>query len=267
MKKIAFIIIIISIFSLNQSLFLNASNNNPPGTIQFEESLYVDITEVTNIAYREYLFWLNKNFGANSEQYINALPDTCVWGDNKPFMELYLRHPSYKDYPLVGISYEQAINYCDWRSERVNEVYFIKENKINYENISEHNIPQIYSYRLPTKEEWEYIARIDFSDKTKKQQSKKKNQNQNLYNVKDTTIKEDKIVSITAPAKSYWPNEIGVYNTTGNVAEMIQEKGIAKGGSWIHSIDEIKIEKDFKYEQAENWLGFRCVCEKNKINK
>jgi formylglycine-generating enzyme required for sulfatase activity len=67
---------------------------------------------------------------------------------------------------------------------------------------------------------------------------------------------------ITSPVKSYFPNKIGVYNLIGNVAEMISEEGIAKGGSWINKPEEVSVTEDFHYTKPSDWLGFRCVCEK-----
>jgi len=47
----------------------------------------------------------------------------------------------------------------------------------------------------------------------------------------------------------------------GNVAEIIDEKGIVKGGSWKTEITEVSVEKDFTYDKPQDWLSFRCVCE------
>ena len=68
-------------------------------------------------------------------------------------------------------------------------------------------------------------------------------------------------VDITAPVKSYWPNAAGCYNLIGNVSEMTNQKGIAKGGSWINNPNEITVEKEISYTKPTAWLGFRCVAE------
>ena len=98
-------------------------------------SFYLDETEVRNIDYLEYLHWIKRYFiNQNSpyflgvsrpEIYKEALPDTLVWrdklGENEIFINNYLRHPAYKEYPVVGVSWEQANAYCRWRTDRVNE--------------------------------------------------------------------------------------------------------------------------------------------------
>lgn len=91
-------------------------------------SFLIDETEVSNLDYLEYLHWLKKvyNRPGMEQNYIKALPDTTVWRDemsyNEPMVTTYLRHPAFRDYPVVGVSWRQANDYSLWRSDRVNEM-------------------------------------------------------------------------------------------------------------------------------------------------
>ncbi len=112
-------------------------------------SFYMDQSEVTNQFYRDFLHWLkhvyykDNNSTGNTAQapygyvYTMALPDTLVWlqkmSYNEPMVNLYLRHPAYNDYPVVGVNWYQARRYAQWRSDRVNEMRLIKEGILNPE--------------------------------------------------------------------------------------------------------------------------------------
>jgi len=90
--------------------------NNIPRRVTVS-SFYMDETEVRNLDWLEYLFWLRRVFGVDyPEVYKKALPDTLVWRDklayNEPLVDYYLRHPAYRDYPVVGVSWLQASDYC-----------------------------------------------------------------------------------------------------------------------------------------------------------
>ena len=100
-------------------------------------SFYMDETEVTNISWLEYLYWLNRIYGDSYPEIVNkALPDTLVWREkmeyNEPYVEYYLRHPAYRNYPVVGVNWLQASDYCSWRSDRVNELILIREGLLNH---------------------------------------------------------------------------------------------------------------------------------------
>jgi gliding motility-associated lipoprotein GldJ len=102
-------------------------NNSP--TQQHVQSFYMDETEVTNAMYLEYLDWTKKVFPPDEEIhkdiYPGASPDTLVWRDrlgyNETMTNNYLRHPSYSEYPVVGVNWLQAVEFSKWRTNRVNE--------------------------------------------------------------------------------------------------------------------------------------------------
>ena len=170
--------------------------NNTPRQVTVS-SFYMDQTEVSNLDYLEYIHWLNRVYGKEyPEMVARALPDTTVWRNslsyNEPMVEIYFRHPSYRDYPVVGVSWLQANDYALWRSDRVNEKILVDAGAISYNNdlnkdnffTTESYLSGLYKsnvtaqagttdvnnnvkmedgillpkYRLPTEAEWEYAA-------------------------------------------------------------------------------------------------------------
>jgi gliding motility-associated lipoprotein GldJ len=171
--------------------------NNVPRRVTVA-SFYMDETEVSNLDYREYLFWLRRVYPSNPEKYKAALPDTLVWREelayNEPYITNYLRHPAYGNYPVVGVSWKQADAYSKWRTDRVNEKILADRGIITLDNAqsgqnvftTESYLAGLYqgtegkkplkdaggtarkvrwedglllpSYRIPTEAEWEYAA-------------------------------------------------------------------------------------------------------------
>jgi formylglycine-generating enzyme len=174
--------------------------NNLPRRVTVS-SFFMDQTEISNLDYLEYIYWLSRVYGQSYPQVVqNALPDTLVWRDrmgyNEPMIEIYFRHPSYHDYPVVGVSWIQANDYANWRTDRVNEMLLIQagildfdpdqrdDNNFNTEaylagqyiglvrdgmadldpsgtgvrNVRYEDGILLPRYRLPTEAEWEYAA-------------------------------------------------------------------------------------------------------------
>lgn len=227
----------------------------PPGTVKISETLFADETEISNFSWQEYELWTKSIYGTNSKEHLATLPDTLIWREmlsyNEPYVKYYYRHPAYKNYPVVGISYEQAKNYCKWRTERVKTFLIVKKD-FKHQN---------FEYRLPTKAEWEILAETSSNILNNNGKNEK-----GIYylNFQHHTATGDcsspDNPDVTAPVKSYYKNSFGLYNMLGNVAEMVNEKGICKGGGWRNRIEECRVGKDLEYIKPTAWLGFRCVC-------
>ncbi len=103
--------------------------NNTPRRVTVA-SYYIDQTECPNVAYREYLYWLQRVMVNHRDVYLSAVPDTLCWrsplGYNEPMVDNYFRHPAYNNYPVVGVSWKQVNDYAHWRSNRVNEMLLVK---------------------------------------------------------------------------------------------------------------------------------------------
>lgn len=103
--------------------------NNSPNQ-QHIQSFYIDESEVTNKMYTEYLDWMKRTYPPEEENfrliYQGALPDTLVWRNRLGYAEMmtenYLRHPGYGEYPVVGVSWIQAVEFASWRTDRVAEM-------------------------------------------------------------------------------------------------------------------------------------------------
>lgn len=255
-KSLVFALSLILLFS-SFSIKRKKKKLIPPGTVQISETFFADETEISNFAWLEYESWTKLKYGINSAEHISVLPDTLVWREknssNEPYVKYYYRHPAYKDYPVVGISYEQAIAYCTWRTQRVKVFAYIRYKK-------EWDI----EYRLPTKEEWEMLSYNGVAELSNKGKNSKGQVKFNHCYRTPESKEVDKFMfkgaDVTAPVYSYWPNTFGMYNVFGNVAEMISEEGVSKGGGWRSQIEECCAGKNILYTKPTAWLGFRCVC-------
>lgn len=258
MKEITLLAFIASILLTSfSSIPIENLNFRPPGTAEIVDNFFMDVGEIRNADWREYMFDLRDNHGEDSDLYNNALYDASVWlkdgMDMTPYVETYFNHPAYNDYPIVGISHLQAKNYCEWRTKAVKKM-------LKREEVSG---PLDFQYRLPTRTEWELVSQAGYDKKQNRmieKQSNKYGKDARFYNMRYSQSEDPN--TLTAPTHTYFPNKYGVYNIFGNVAEMVAEQGIAMGGSYRHLYqDIIPSNKEINYKGPQDWLGFRCVCE------
>ncbi len=100
-------------------------------------SFYMDRTEVSNFHWLEYVYWMKRVYYKSYPHiYKKSLPDTLVWRSplsyREKFIDYYFRHPAYRDYPVVGVSWIQANDFCKWRTDRVNEAILVREGILNW---------------------------------------------------------------------------------------------------------------------------------------
>lgn len=105
-------------------------NNSTRRTVSVS-SFYMDETELENVSYREYTYWLNRTYFTDYPQMVvAAYPDETVWRSalayNEPYVKNYFKANAYNHYPVVGVSWYQAMDFCEWRTDRFNEGLLIK---------------------------------------------------------------------------------------------------------------------------------------------
>ena len=252
MNKIVFTTIVLAALCLS---FKKEKTFIPPGTVQINDTLFAYETEISNFSWQEFEYWTKAIYGANSKEHLATLPDTLIWREklsyNEPYVQYYYRHPAYKDYPVVGISYEQATAYCKWRTERVKTFLTRKKDFSNH----------YFEYRLPTKTEWEKLAETSSFALNNNGKNEKGIYQLNCVNpLPNGDNMHAPYPDVTAPIKSYEKNFIGLYNMLGNVAEIVLDKGICKGGGWRNRLEECRVGKDQEFTKPNSWTGFRCVC-------
>ncbi|MEY3009814.1 MAG: Serine/threonine-protein kinase pkn1 [Bacteroidota bacterium] len=147
---------------------------------------------------------------------INVYPDTLVWihdhtyAYNEPLAEMYFWHNAYDDYPVVGVTWGQAKAFNAWRTQIMNEWK------------QKNGEPYVQKFRLPSEAEWEFAARggRDLAPFPWGGPYARNQQGCVLANFKP--MRGDYVEdanAYTAPVESYSPNDYGLYNMSGNVAE------------------------------------------------
>lgn len=242
-----------------------------PGVVPLEgEYLFIDETEITNSNWREFLYWVKKNEG--NEKWTEMLPDTTVWRSklayNEPYVQYYYHHPAYSDYPVVGVTYDQAQAYCKWRAARIMDVLELNGTIIDSIEV-----------RLPSEKEWKQAARGNLSESTmfpweedgiRRSTGKRKHQGLIMANIRrgrgeagGISAKLSDGALITTPVGSYWPNSLGLYNMAGNVSEWVEERK-ALGSNWngYPQAANLLLTPEVLHDTTRlSTLGFRCVLE------
>ena len=223
-------------------------------------------------------------------------PDSLVWmrdfsySYNEPFTRLYFSHPSYNEYPVVGVTWKQAIAFCHWRTNNSN-FYLDKGNK------KDEKIDGIY--RLPTEAEWEYAARGNSktnnmypwgSPYTRTKEGRllanfkpgrgdyfgSDSKNDNIYTTKVQSFPENgyKIYDMAGNVAE-WTSSVyyeGGYNFMGDFSPDLQynakeedpismKRKVVRGGSWKDIAYNIQVStRNYEYQDtAKSYIGFRCV--------
>lgn len=215
-------------------------------------------------------------------------PDTLCWmrdfsySYNDPQTKRYFAHPSFGNYPLVGVSWKQAVAFCTWRTHYLNS-YLVRTKKAPESD-----------FRLPTEAEWEYAARGG------RTQSMYPWGNYYIRNKKGCLLANFKPGRgnyaedggfYTVRADSYWPNGFGLYNMAGNVSEWTasyfyegasnfqhdmnpdihynaldtdpprMKRKVVRGGSWKDVAFFLQTStRQYEYQDTtKSYIGFRCV--------
>ena len=222
------------------------------------------------------------------KQQIPVYPDSLCWvrdfaySYNEPMAKKYFGHPAFGNYPVVGVNWKQATAFCEWRTNFYNS--FLESKKRTSET----------DYRLPTEAQWEYAARGGRS------QSPYPWGGPYLRNKKGCLLANFKPGRgnypedggfYTVRADAYWPNDFGLYNMAGNVAEWTSslyyeggynfqhdmnpdirmnakesdpprmKRKVLRGGSWKDVGHFLQTStRNYEYQDtSKSYIGFRCV--------
>ncbi len=227
------------------------------------DSLYAGTTEVSNEMYELFLTDLLKQ-----KRYADLEIAKAVGVDWRSLLPEQLKklpndsifpngHPNDALAPVVNISYEGAKMYCEWLTLIYNQS---DQKKKKYE---------LVEFRLPTEKEWEYIASSGKSNIKYSWQGDYLKNSKGCY-LSNLNYEEPKSPSqcsisgvdgayFTVRVDSYFPNSFGLYNVTGNVAEMVLERGKSKGGGWNTKPSKAVFSDYQVYTEPSAEIGFRII--------
>lgn len=205
---------------------------------------YILSFEISNNDYRKFLYDLKIN--SRNDELAIAQVDTSAWdalyGTPNAYTAYYFQHESYGAYPVVNISVAGAELYCKWLSEKyANESFDIE-------------------VRLPDSVEWKLAARGGDSTAIYGWGKGTYVDRQGYYkcNAKKGTVCDYTL----SPILSFDTNPYGLFNMSGNAAEMLRDHGAHKGGSWESEEPAIRIDGPDPYKgitTASPYIGFRPV--------
>ena len=245
-----------------QAGVMKINNLNPVKDSLLE--FFIAATEVTNFQWKEFLMYLKQE--GRMEEYRDNILDTTVWRHllayNEPFVDYYYQHKAYSEYPAVGMTLKQAKAYANW----LTEIYALKNQEVKI------------TFSVPTKKQWIRAARGENISlypwggpylRNSKGAYLTNFKNYDAANIHyNTEINKYEVISmsqfmdgaiITAPAESYYPNKFGIYNMSGNVAELVSDDTVAMGGSWNDTGYDVRVESEQLATQPKSTLGFRMV--------
>jgi formylglycine-generating enzyme len=253
-----------------------------PDKLKYRYEVFI----LTEAAKRSNMGKPRKNFITRDT--VKVYPDTLVWmrdfsyAYNEPMTKRYFAHPAFGDYPVVGITWKQAKAFCHWRSEMQNK--FLGKKGMAVES----------AYRLPSEAEWEYAARGTRTNSMYPwgnyyPRNKKGCLLANFKPGRGNYAEDGGFYTVRADA--YWPNDYGLFNMSGNVAEWTEsyynegsynfvnemspdmrydakdsdppymKRKTIRGGSWKDIAFYLQTStRAFEYQDsAKSYIGFRCA--------
>lgn len=223
------------------------------------------------------------------KEVVNVYPDTLAWlydysySFNEPLTQKYFWHPAYDNYPVVGVNWRQAKAFCVWRTQLKNSWLASKKGDAS-----------IHDYRLPTEAEWEWAARggHDFNPYPWGGPYTRNDKGCFLGNYKPLRGNyTDDGGATPIIVAHYPPNDWGLYDMSGNVAEWtadafdessynftwdlnphyqynadindpaVLKRKVVRGGSWKDVGYYLQVSaRTYEYQDtAKSYIGFRCV--------
>ena len=266
--------------------------------VEVMDSLYISREEAVdgirtfNTKFLKYRYsWFDRDNaarkGGNRREYIKdttfyIYPDTTAWvkdfnySYNDPMHQDYFHHQSYGDYPVVGVTWNQANAFCNWRTKKKND--YLRGKK---------NVTQVPDFRLPTEAEWEYAARGGLEFATYPWGTGSTTSDRGCFLANFKPVRGNYAVDgalYTMEAKSFNANDYGLYNMAGNVSEWTNtaynlssyymastmnpnvedrknKRKIVRGGSWKDVAYFLEVSsRDYEYvDTARSYIGFRTV--------